>query len=281
MIWTKQGSSPLSRGIHLRRLLAAARSGIIPALAGNTRSAAGWGRSGADHPRSRGEYLAVEPVRAGLDGSSPLSRGIHDHARCPYPARRIIPALAGNTLSEAVLIRPIGDHPRSRGEYESLLRADAETRGSSPLSRGIRGAVKDVSGDAGIIPALAGNTAATSVPARPRRDHPRSRGEYGSRLVSRSLPPGSSPLSRGIPQPGRPEEPPTRIIPALAGNTQLLGVENPVITDHPRSRGEYRGTECGEAALQGSSPLSRGIRRRPLQGRRLRRIIPALAGNTR
>ena len=50
--------------------------------------------------------------------------------------------------------------------------------------------------------------------------------------------------------------------------------------DHPRSRGEYYGESSSDFRLNGSSPLSRGIRshhrsRTPCAG-----IIPALAGNT-
>ena len=72
----------------------------------------------------------------------------------------------------------------------------------------------------------------------------------------------------------------TRIIPALAGNTNKackIAGSNP---DHPRSRGEYRCGGIPITSFTGSSPLSRGIptaQRTRFPGRR---IIPALAGNT-
>ena len=53
------------------------------------------------------------------------------------------------------------------------------------------------------------------------------------------------------------------------------------VTDHPRSRGEYScevGLPDGDG---GSSPLSRGIQTEEMFIQRYRRIIPALAGNTR
>ena len=112
------------------------------------------------------------------------------------------------------------------------------------------------------------------------RDHPRSRGEYFFINDSVCLFEGSSPLSRGIRSIYRPPNPRNRIIPALAGNTHAH--RGPVHDhgDHPRSRGEYFSASRFIPAVMGSSPLSRGIRRAcPLRSS-VRRIIPALAGNT-
>ena len=94
-------------------------------------------------------------------GSPPLSRGIRqdggDRARCG----RIIPALAGNTLSEQGIAPWSRDHPRSHGEY--FFRADVgnSIQGSSPLSRGILLQELDPRQFLRIIPALAGNTCQT------------------------------------------------------------------------------------------------------------------------
>ena len=152
-----------------------------------------------------------------------------------------------------------------------------------------------------IIPALAGNTTPRSRSTTSRRDHPRSRGEYrcGAPLLTR--PEGSSPLSRGIRCRGCARPPTTRIIPALAGNTQGFVTAYDITADHPRSRGEYirsrktsilgkgssplsRGIHLSRRGsawrASGSSPLSRGIRLTPDLWGRARRIIPALAGNT-
>ena len=212
---------------------------IIPALAGNTRYLHRLDRDRSDHPRSRGEYLAVEPVRAGLDGSSPLSRGIRRSPGSPPIQQRIIPALAGNTRSWTPVCPSAGDHPRSRGEYTDGAMASALTVGSSPLSRGIRCATPAGLGADRIIPALAGNTRASSNVASVAADHPRSRGEYQGRHgpVLRAL--GSSPLSRGIHLPPKVCNARRRIIPALAGNTTLPSTLGTLDRDHPRSRGEY------------------------------------------
>ena len=92
---------------------------------------------------------------------------------------------------------------------------------------------------------------------------------------------GSSPLSRGIPADPASGPCPCRIIPALAGNTVpqrfILWKDG----DHPRSRGEYDPPARMLRRRSGSSPLSRGILVVLGLQRQQRRIIPALAGNTR
>ena len=132
------GSSPLSRGIRdlLRGALDDRR--IIPALAGNTPSSRCPAPGTSDHPRSRGEYqlddaqlfvlggssplsrgIRGRVLAASLDdrGSSPLSRGIRGRGSFRPGRRRIIPALAGNTLGVPKSVVARQDHPRSRGEY--------------------------------------------------------------------------------------------------------------------------------------------------------------------
>ena len=91
---------------------------------------------------------------------------------------------------------------------------------------------------------------------------------------------GSSPLSRGIPGSAAGTWGPRGIIPALAGNTlpRLAGLRGH--WDHPRSRGEYAHGKDAAYTAQGSSPLSRGIRRVGAPLAFLAGIIPALAGNT-
>ena len=73
--------------------------------------------------------------------------------------------------------------------------------------------------EAGIIPALAGNTKRNPVYTAMGWDHPRSRGEYPWPFRSNMKKIGSSPLSRGIPKAVIHHCGKRRIIPALAGNT--------------------------------------------------------------
>ena len=116
--------------------------------------------------------------------------------------------------------------------------------GSSPLSRGIRLRGVRWGGGLGIIPALAGNTATRRRSSPETRDHPRSRGEYGTVVFTSGSGEGSSPLSRGIPELVSILDIKQGIIPALAGNTGGVNVQTIETEDHPRSRGEYfRGAE--------------------------------------
>ena len=132
------GSSPLSRGI---------RGGAW------VQSVGMW-----DHPRSRGEYRRGATSCRRSRGSSPLSRGILTHAGEFRKRRGIIPALAGNTSPRTGTAYRPADHPRSRGEYRRPKRLELVGWGSSPLSRGIRGAGQYTKVVPRIIPALAGNT---------------------------------------------------------------------------------------------------------------------------
>ena len=172
------------------------------------------------------------------------------------------------------------DHPRSRGEYSMCTRTCLTGIGSSPLSRGIRRPRYHRRLPPGIIPALAGNTGPESKTAINPGDHPRSRGEYGTCLLSEKLANGSSPLSRGIRTRCRWHRPFRRIIPALAGNTTGSVGTTRTLPDHPRSRGEYVIPRAAQTTESGSSPLSRGIPNRCQRDALRSRIIPALAGNT-
>ena len=153
------------------------------------------------------------------------------------------------------------DHPRSRGEYYGPLGSVRQRNGSSPLSRGIRGLRGSDGRVPRIIPALAGNTLGRRGDSGRRTDHPRSRGEYASSIISGSRPCGSSPLSRGIPRSVLVALETSGIIPALAGNTMPRPGSSSPVPDHPRSRGEYLLRQgCCRLAV-GSSPLSRGIQK--------------------
>ena len=218
---TAEGSSPLSRGIPQPPKRTAQQGGIIPALAGNTPKPRRTRTRGSDHPRSRGEYTPSRGPSWRVGGSSPLSRGIPGRGATRGSAEGIIPALAGNTSAPHTRHRAWWDHPRSRGEYPTGFTVAAPPRGSSPLSRGIPARQVRSRRRRRIIPALAGNTPATRGKASRTGDHPRSRGEYTHPDYLRPAVVGSSPLSRGIPQPSGLVSRVVRIIPALAGNTSL------------------------------------------------------------
>ena len=152
---------------------------------------------------------------------------------------RIIPARAGFTrppLSPSPFPR---DHPRSRGVYRLPPVTGAGPWGSSPLARGLLGAMRSRRPGRRIIPARAGFTSPPR-PAGPRDpDHPRSRGVYAAVRITAERRSGSSPLARGLPERDDLVWPDDRIIPARAGFTSL--------------------TPATTAEEVGSSPLARGL----------------------
>ena len=192
------------------------------------------------------------------------------------------------------------DHPRIRGEHARPSESSPRTPGSSPHTRGARGANVQVPRPPRIIPAYAGSTLGSQSPRSPTTDHPRIRGEHRrGRCVRRRLR-GSSPHTRGAPPSSSTSRARPRIIPAYAGSTQVQMNRAIADGDHPRIRGEHpyglllcegcegssphtRGAHRsmdGQARGRGSSPHTRGaLRQQRLPGFG-GRIIPAYAGST-
>ena len=110
--------------------------------------------------------------------------------------------------------------------------------GSSPLTRGkLRGSFSPGI-SLRLIPAHAGKTRTDSADNERRPAHPRSRGENGRRLVMSSVPPGSSPLTRGKRLLNTERARDSRLIPAHAGKTAGIVFAWDFAAAHPRSRGE-------------------------------------------
>ena len=132
------GSSPLARGLRTVPRREAARLRIIPARAGFTAALSLSFHGTRDHPRSRGVYARTPLSRIFITGSSPLARGLRQHAALKSGERGIIPARAGFTTTGPRRSRRTRDHPRSRGVYAFILFSWSERTGSSPLARGLR-----------------------------------------------------------------------------------------------------------------------------------------------
>ena len=113
------GSSPLTRGTHLRFPAELRLDGIIPAYAGNTRPRASRARKARDHPRLRGEHYLRERSMRVTEGSSPLTRGTLALFDPWLFGLGIIPAYAGNTGGRRRCCCPCRDHPRLRGEHRA------------------------------------------------------------------------------------------------------------------------------------------------------------------
>ena len=152
------------------------------------------------------------------------------------------------------------------------------------------------------IPAHAGNSSASSSPARSSTVHPRACGELLNNLPNIQPPSGSSPRMRGtlLNLPRAPER--DRFIPAHAGNSAEFQLAADL--DHgssPRMRGTrprrdaYRPNRrfipahagnsyqflLGRRMVHGSSPRMRGTQIPREAARTFCRFIPAHAGNSR
>ena len=194
-------------------------------------------------------------------GSSPRARGTQPAEVAPRPARRIIPACAGNTRARRSATRPSADHPRVRGEHTGGPGGQGASHGSSPRARGTRDVGKRQRIAVRIIPACAGNTYCIWVSFRMRTDHPRVRGEHYDWRTKDIWTYGSSPRARGTPDGDAHPRLGGRIIPACAGNTDIVASAIMTATDHPRVRGEHTFGSASYARRIGSSPRARGTLR--------------------
>ena len=132
----REGSSPRLRGTLLVACSTHFRSGIIPALAGNTHRRSLLAHGSGDHPRACGEHASLEDGMVKTVGSSPRLRGTRGCARHRVWRGGIIPALAGNTPRQRDRTGTRWDHPRACGEHLSGVWFTPLMMGSSPRLRG-------------------------------------------------------------------------------------------------------------------------------------------------
>ena len=175
---------------------------------------------------------------------------------------RIIPAHAGQTCSllrvSAVLF---SDHPRACGANSLRATSAFITSGSSPRMRGKRVTVTGGDTDSRIIPAHAGQTPRLIPAVGFQADHPRACGANLSNACDLTNPYGSSPRMRGKQQRSQPLQPRLRIIPAHAGQTQIIPHNPPMTPDHPRACGANNSVLSRSNPGYGSSPRMRGKHR--------------------
>ena len=254
--------------------------GIIPACAGNTRIIAARCPVSRDHPRVCGEHANTRASPKTLTGSSPRVRGTLESVSCEGEHRGIIPACAGNTAILKSCRFGIRDHPRVCGEHLGCVRVCERVMGSSPRVRGTRFVDDLPVGQAGIIPACAGNTIRVTSSTRSRWDHPRVCGEHFGKEAILPTKAGSSPRVRGTQSTRFFRTLQSGIIPACAGNTTVSKTSRRRSGDHPRVCGEHA-RACNTCSLvRGSSPRVRGTLFGGVDDPALRGIIPACAGNT-
>ena len=254
------GSSPHTRGALASDVERAVIAGIIPAYAGSTVYMSILAAAISDHPRIRGEHGIDVLGRKVAGGSSPHTRGAQWAGWGPGSEVGIIPAYAGST--------------------DSRIRIASSRPGSSPHTRGARRPRPTGARGRRIIPAYAGSTPEPRPSAPPPSDHPRIRGEHDIITATGCRPWGSSPHTRGARADAHGDPALDGIIPAYAGSTPAGLFWRRRDRDHPRIRGEHLPDADGCAALDGSSPHTRGALQLGADQSRHLGIIPAYAGST-
>ena len=139
-----------------------------------------------------------------------------------------------------------GDHPRTRGEKAPPVHTTTHVEGSPPHTRG-KGMNKSMTTTVNrITPAHAGKRCSRRTPSRRAKDHPRTRGEKGGKIMKKIPTLGSPPHTRGKAL----SDPATRFIkgitPAHAGKSFPWCPSCQTSQDHPRTRGEKREGEKNE-----------------------------------
>ena len=193
-------------------------------------------------------------------GSSPHVRGAQPVVRAEHIVGGIIPACAGSTPRNLLLVSAPWDHPRMCGEH-------ATPRTDTPDSTGI-------------IPAYAGSTSVCFLGKFLVGDHPRMCGEHISTVGCHDVKAGSSPHVRGARGLLLPRGIVLGIIPACAGSTSYLAAIFHLPRDHPRMCGEHRNIIACICVSLGSSPHVRGAQKHCRNRRGVPGIIPACAGST-
>ena len=254
------GSPPHARGRPVHRRGGALVCRITPACAGKTQAESLGYVLGADHPRMRGEDELDDSGNRSDGGSPPHARGRLFQHHLPKCEHRITPACAGKTIVTQPPLALSGDHPRMRGEDGACPQGLEVLGGSPPHARGRRSTPGRQARRERITPACAGKTPSSRPTSPSFRDHPRMRGEDGSKGTCIFRHCGSPPHARG----------------RLAGS----GTRNSRGTDHPRMRGEDPGGLTVRICECGSPPHARGRPYGLPVDNVVPRITPACAGKT-
>ena len=276
----KMGSSPRVRGEEGRCEEEEADVGIIPAGAGRRGTGQGLRPADGDHPRGCGEKRSRMLLMEMSRGSSPRVRGEARMTQRTIASSGIIPAGAGRSGHETLLLGDDGDHPRGCGEKRRGRKWARRRWGSSPR---VRGEVVDNQhhfDGLGIIPAGAGRRRVLGVFLVVHGDHPRGCGEKSTISMASLMRRGSSPRVRGeearYPGPHRPRG----IIPAGAGRRSPSRCPGRARRDHPRGCGEKCDLYPELKGKEGSSPRVRGEGAPTPPATTSSGIIPAGAGRS-
>ena len=153
----------------------------------------------------------------------------------------------------------VGTPPRARGRLATCRRRVAAGRNT---------------------PACAGTTPRCGTPAVWSGEHPRVRGDDNGLLCVIVAALGTPPRARGRPVPGEAGGVGAGNTPACAGTTSLMILGVPVLSEHPRVRGDDSRTDLARSSSLGTPPRARGRLGMRLESRRSTGNTPACAGTT-
>ena len=274
------GSSPRMRGKRPRRASQRRGSRLIPAHAGKTKTAALCLQGSQAHPRACGENVGSSILSAVAGGSSPRMRGKPGSRPKRFRKAGLIPAHAGKTPLDGLIVDKPTAHPRACGENTVDETAWNATNGSSPRMRGKPSCIGRRNEHAGLIPAHAGKTRVLRVTAISVPAHPRACGENMPCTPPLASVKGSSPRMRGKPIPQIAGAIGQGLIPAHAGKTLAPAVKRVAPVAHPRACGENEAGDEKGSTFDGSSPRMRGKHLLCFCHWSGLRLIPAHAGKT-
>ena len=172
-----RGLSPQVRGTHWLAFDGVDDRRFIPAGAGNTVRQSGPAAPRPVYPRRCGEHLPPSAHRHPASGLSPQVRGTQLRIPAPTLRYRFIPAGAGNTDIQQIVVELFD--------------------GLSPQVRGTREYSESDPADSRFIPAGAGNTDLDPAASINRPVYPRRCGEHVDWMSIKPGVPGLSPQVRG------------------------------------------------------------------------------------
>ncbi len=190
---------PRTREIRKHAAVVVGQHPLTPAHAGNKVPISLNFEKLTAHPRARGKYRVIVPIRPPLHRSPPRTREIRQA-----------------TIS---LRRPFAAHPRARGKYRGRFILSPTGCRSPPRTREIQIRRRLEALLVPLTPAHAGNTASRHAMAFEQTAHPRARGKYHTYREG---------FHGNVRSPPRTRE--TRV---------SLNPESVSRSAHPRARGKY------------------------------------------
>ena len=251
----------------------------IPAYAGDPITRASPFPNVQVYPRLRGGSSPICTLAPSAQGLSPPTRGIRRRQVLRQGNAGSIPAYAGDPYQVVARRRPLAVYPRLRGGSPHCVALTLIQPGLSPPTRGIRRPSCPCPLSARSIPAYAGDPHPSPPRIADKAVYPRLRGGSITAGKAMNSARGLSPPTRGIPLTAVAAGICARSIPAYAGDPACLRRFGWATGVYPRLRGGSTSKPDAPRYADGLSPPTRGIQRDIQAAARLRRSIPAYAGD--